>query len=495
MGPLANVRRKQSIPNVSTFQIDAYEPRRLKSFPPRTAPKPRIIRFSARPPCHHSHDGLCPQCRAEKDLAVPKILPEINNILIKGLSHDSISWWPSLSNGRCTEPISPRGNRVSRDLFQAVVDDHLSFEAFNVLVYACDLVSTPGSDEAENTRQILERKHRIFSLLRKRLRLGQPPSDQVIMTIFFLLTLDLLDGTEKLNCTWDLHLRAIAQLAETRSGGKRLAFPAHLRTRNNTYIEYFKWTKTPRTQSSIDGVMNHVHQNTPHLLSPSWLMDQVSTLPAGFIAMSQTGSLSADTFELVQRSCLLDALYFAQLSTPNPDDTLTPAQLAKEINFHCNDLLLCRSKLTRVEEILVLANASHCQQIAKDSALRFSTSTIGLGISPLLSRLSCVFLGRDDQLRAALNLEEDPTKNAMIWAGSILMATNGEDTPAWTLGQRILRLCDDYLRPDTRSLAQMCKVDFIWPETLPFPLQLSEHNRFVALPTSPTPEQGNSASR
>ena len=87
--------------------------------------------------------------------------------------------------------MSARGIRVSRELFQAILIDHVSLEAFSALTYACDLVATPGSDHAETTRKVLKQKHRIFSLLRKRLETGQLASDQVIMTIFFLLTLDV----------------------------------------------------------------------------------------------------------------------------------------------------------------------------------------------------------------------------------------------------------------------------------------------------------------
>ena len=81
--------------------------------------------------------------------------------------------------------------QVSRDLFQAIVHDKMSLDAFSGLVDACDLIASPGSDPAENTRKILDQKRRVFSLLRKRLETGEPVSDQVIMTIFFLLTLDV----------------------------------------------------------------------------------------------------------------------------------------------------------------------------------------------------------------------------------------------------------------------------------------------------------------
>lgn len=87
--------------------------------------------------------------------------------------------------------MSTRGIQVSRDLFQATVNDHMSLEALSALVYACDLVATPSSDHSENTRKILTQKQKVFLLLRKRLQAGEQASDQVVMTIFFLLTLDV----------------------------------------------------------------------------------------------------------------------------------------------------------------------------------------------------------------------------------------------------------------------------------------------------------------
>ena len=67
----------------------------------------------------------------------------------------------------------------------------MSKNTLSGLVDACDLIATPGFDPVEKTRKILNQKGRVFSMLRKRLESGEPISDQVIMTIFFLLTLDV----------------------------------------------------------------------------------------------------------------------------------------------------------------------------------------------------------------------------------------------------------------------------------------------------------------
>lgn len=140
--------------------------------------------------------------------------------------------------------------RVSRDLFQAILSDHTSLEAFCALVYACDLAATPGIGQAETTHKILRQKYRVSSLLRKRLETGEPASDQIIMTIFFLLTFDvskkhlshqrmaniqeqLFDDIGSLARTWDVHLRAIAQLVEMCKEGQ-LTFRPHLKTRTKT---------------------------------------------------------------------------------------------------------------------------------------------------------------------------------------------------------------------------------------------------------------------
>ena len=87
--------------------------------------------------------------------------------------------------------MSKRGMEVSRDLFQAVASDPMSLEAFSFLGQACELIATPRSDRAENIYRILKSKERVLLLLRKRLETGEAATDQVIMTIFFLLTFDV----------------------------------------------------------------------------------------------------------------------------------------------------------------------------------------------------------------------------------------------------------------------------------------------------------------
>ena len=102
-----------------------------------------------------------------------------------------LSWWPSLANARCTEPLSQWGFRISRDLYQMTTADEVSSEALSALVSACDLITSPTADYTESIRRIMKQKCRILSLLRKRLETNQPISDQIVMTMFFLLTLDV----------------------------------------------------------------------------------------------------------------------------------------------------------------------------------------------------------------------------------------------------------------------------------------------------------------
>lgn len=132
----------------------------------------------------------------------------------------------------------------------------------------------------------------------------------------------------------------------------------------------------------------------PHHPLPLWLINQVSVMPVGFAAIAQTTLLSLDTIDLIQTSCALNTLFASPSSTMNPDDVSGLKQLAKETNFRCNDLLLHR-KLNRAEEILVLGLSSHCRYLAKNMTLRLGTPIVGLGISMLLSKLSCTFLARE----------------------------------------------------------------------------------------------------
>ena len=72
----------------------------------------------------------------------------------------------------------------------------MSLEALSALVYACELVATPLSGRVENRRKVLEQKTRVTSLLRTRLEKGSLVDDQVVMTMFFLVTLDVsVDGS------------------------------------------------------------------------------------------------------------------------------------------------------------------------------------------------------------------------------------------------------------------------------------------------------------
>lgn len=67
MAPRALLGDQQSKPIVTTFQIDDYERGRLKSFPPRVAPKRRVIRFNAATTCHHSPSESSHRCLERED--------------------------------------------------------------------------------------------------------------------------------------------------------------------------------------------------------------------------------------------------------------------------------------------------------------------------------------------------------------------------------------------------------------------------------------------
>lgn len=56
-------KRKQRLAKTTpTFHVPNYETGRLKSFPPRSAPKPRVIRFSIQDRCAHLESGCCQLC-------------------------------------------------------------------------------------------------------------------------------------------------------------------------------------------------------------------------------------------------------------------------------------------------------------------------------------------------------------------------------------------------------------------------------------------------
>ena len=232
------------------------------------------------------------------------------------------------------------------------------------------------------------------------------------------------------------------------------------------YIEYLDWMKAKRPALPVDKAADLGRRTYPHHPIPIWLMDRISAMPVGFAAIAQTTFLSLDTMDLIQTSCALNASFASQSLNMNRDDIPRLKQLAKETNFRCNDLLLQR-KLNRVEEILVLGLSSHCQYIAQDMALRFRTPKVGLGVSMLLFKLSCTFLAREPGLMTILHLNSPSISNTMVWAGSMLAATSPEAEPAWSLGQRLLRVCEDDLKLDEPRKSTMCREDFLWPETLP----------------------------
>ena len=64
--------KQKQLSKAPTFQINGYERGRLKSFPPHTIPKPRVIRFDARNVRHDSLNCLCRQCLTDKKTPVSR---------------------------------------------------------------------------------------------------------------------------------------------------------------------------------------------------------------------------------------------------------------------------------------------------------------------------------------------------------------------------------------------------------------------------------------
>ena len=90
MGPPAMKpmsRQRKLAAAVPSFQIEAYERGRLKSFPPRAAPIPRVIQFNARIPRSYVRGGDSKDCPEEKNQVISKGIPD--NIKTKS-GHASI---------------------------------------------------------------------------------------------------------------------------------------------------------------------------------------------------------------------------------------------------------------------------------------------------------------------------------------------------------------------------------------------------------------------
>ena len=198
-------------------------------------------------------------------------------------------------------------------------------------------------------------------------------------------------------------------------------------------------------------------------------MDRQLVMPSGFSRIVPAMPLTPKLIHLIQKSNLLNGLFTYQPILLDHDARHMLIQLAKEVNFRCNDILL-RRDVDHLEKVLVLGLSSHCHYIAKDMARRFSTPRMGLGISILLSRMACMSLARVYGLDTALHMEYPVVRNAMVWAGSILLATSSEGDPAWSLGQRLLRLCQvDHTINWTVDI-KVCREGFLWPETLKWPV-------------------------
>ena len=226
------------------------------------------------------------------------------------------------------------------------------------------------------------------------------------------------------------------------------------------------------TTPSLDKVAGSRQSTCTYPQFPFWLVEGVIKMPDGFAAIVHLAIHGQDTVDFIRSSCKLNACFSHHVSKINSNDTTELQELVKETNFRCTDIQLHRN-LPTIEKLLVLGLASHCHYVARAMVLRFNASPLGLGISILLSKLSSTFLAREYELLTASDLKSPPIINAMMWAGSMLVATSSDDDPMHVLGKRLLRLCGDDHTPDGRRGPSRFEADFIWPETLPSMKQCS----------------------
>jgi len=69
-------------------------------------------------------------------------------------------------------------------------------------------------------------------------------------------------------------------------------------------------------------------------------------------------------------------------------------------------------------------------------------------------------------LMTCLNLDSLPISNTVVWASSMLMATDHEDDPAWALGQRHLQSREDTYTPNEPRPLPHVQSKFRWAGNL-----------------------------
>ena len=110
---------------------------------------------------------------------------------------------------------------------------------------------------------------------------------------------------------------------------------------------------------------------------------------------------------------MLNALYESQSIPQDHIGRHRLTQLAKELNFNCNDIRFC-GEVDCLKKVLVLGLPCHYHYISSDVTQRFSIPRMGLGISILLSRMACVSLARVYGLHTELHLESPVVRNAIV---------------------------------------------------------------------------------
>ncbi|KAL8789932.1 MAG: hypothetical protein Q9195_006593 [Heterodermia aff. obscurata] len=185
-----------------------------------------------------------------------------------------------------------------------------------------------------------------------------------------------------------------------------------LKQKQRVYIEYLTRVKKNAKAMSSDVAQNY----------------QV-VMPSGFSTIIQVAPLTPKLINLIQKSSVLNDLFASQAMPQDHDVRHKLIQLAKEVNYHCSDILLCQN-VDRFQNVLVLGLSCHCYYIAKEMTHRFSAPRMGLGISILLQKMACMSLARDYGLKSALHMGSPAVRDAIVWAGSMLLATSSEGDPA-----------------------------------------------------------------
>ena len=105
-------------------------------------------------------------------------------------------------------------------------------------------------------------------------------------------------------------------------------------------------------------------------------MDRPVVIPSGFSGTVLAMPLTPKMVDLIQKSSALNSLFTSQPILLDHDARHRLMQLAEEVNFRCNGILLHRD-VDHLEKVLVPGLSSHCHYIANVMTQRFSTPRMG----------------------------------------------------------------------------------------------------------------------